>query len=167
MAALEAEKRAQSVKTGALQSLAALSQKYKQESEKERQKERLRTEAGERAAQAARLSAQAVQAERERGTVTLASSLSDRARTEIQLADEAERKIKEIDSGGAAAAGGLHGEGRAAGRESGPRTFASVSAALKKVRLIPAMSTRADIEGTAEDLDALKDQGLLKLWHRH
>ena len=160
-AALEAEKRAQSVKTGAMQSLAALSQKYKQQSEKER----LRTEAEERAAQAARLSAQADQAERERGTTTLASSLSDKARAEIRLADEAERKIRQIDNGGAAAAGGVDGEGRTGVRESGPVSFASVSAALKKVRLIPAMPTRADIEGTTEELDALKAQRVLKLWN--
>ena len=86
-AARDADKRAQSVKTGPMQQLAALSQKVKKDSERGR----LQKEAQARAAEAARLAALADEAETTRGTATLANNLAEKARIEIRLADDAER----------------------------------------------------------------------------
>jgi predicted RNase H-like nuclease (RuvC/YqgF family) len=131
-AALAAEERSQQIKTGALQELAALSQRAK----KERELERLRKEAESRATEAARLAAQAEEAERRRGTTTLADRLAEKARNEINLADELEGKIAAIENPNGL---GLRG----AEVPAHELTFQGVSSALKAVRLIPVTSTRS------------------------
>ena len=156
-AARDAEKRAQTVKTGPMQQLAALSQKVKKDS----QRARLREEAEARAAEAARLAALADEAETTRGTATLANTLAEKARIEIRLADDAERKIRELDGAVTAAGGPCAGAGAVA-RE--PVTLQSVTEALKGVRLVPLTGARADIARVTDQLDDLKTQGLLQMW---
>ena len=138
-----------------MQQLAMLSRKAKTESEKER----LQKEAESRAADAARLSSQADDAERTRGTTTLANSLAAKARVEIRLADDAQRKIAQLEGGDVLTENGE------VGRVRPLLTYEAVTASLKGVRLIPVTGTRTDILRCTDQLDALKAAGSLNIWN--
>jgi len=153
-AALAAEERAKNIQSGAMQQLAMLSKAAKVESEKTR----FRAEVEARAKEGARLSAQADEEEKTRGTTTFATELAGKARIEMRLADEAQRKLS-----------ALEGKSETAGvqlqtpRE--PPTVASVMDALKGVCLIPVTGTRTDLLRCTDDLDLLKMAGKLSVWN--
>lgn len=158
-AAAEAEaakQKALGLKDSPLGELAATARKYKLEQEAGR----LRREAETRAEEASKLAVMADEAEKKRGTTTLAQKLADQSREAILAADEAERKAEAALNGGRRPAF----EERKGSRVAPALPFKQVVEVLKKVPLIPSSDARADIGRTTNALDDLKRSGKIGVW---
>jgi len=148
----EARLKAANLKNSELGALAATAKKYKLE----QQANRLRKEAESRAEEATKLAVLADEAEKRRGTTTLAQKLAEQSRDAILAADEAERKAEQA----------LHGSTRSE-RSTTPETlaFKEVVDVLKRVPLVPNAGQRTEIARTTNALDDLKRDKLLVAWN--